>query len=95
VIWRQLTVHFGRAVSFPDEKPAIMQVSIIPLDTSSSSSAGLTFVNPPGVQEVVLAHPDNPFDGTRFTNDWTGHGMFVSIDNSFSCSGGVWLPRRR
>jgi len=26
----------------------------------SSPSAGLTFVNPPGVQEVVLAHPDNP-----------------------------------
>ncbi len=21
------------------------------------------------------------FDGTRFTNDRTGHGMFVSVDN--------------
>lgn len=24
------------------------------------------------------------FDGTRLTNDRTGHGMFVSIDNSYS-----------
>jgi hypothetical protein len=24
------------------------------------------------------------FDGTRFTNDATGHGMFVSIDNVYS-----------
>lgn len=24
------------------------------------------------------------FDGTRFTSDATGHGMFVSIDNVYS-----------
>jgi hypothetical protein len=24
------------------------------------------------------------FDGTRFTNDGTGHGMFVSVDNVYS-----------
>jgi hypothetical protein len=24
------------------------------------------------------------FEGTRFTNDGTGHGMFVSVDNVYS-----------
>jgi hypothetical protein len=35
-------------------------VMVFALSKPSSPSAGLTFVNPPGVQEVVLAHPDNP-----------------------------------
>jgi len=60
VIWRKLTVHFACSVSLPDEKPAVMQVMVFALSEPSSPSAGLTFVNPPGVQEVVLAHPDNP-----------------------------------
>ena len=60
VIWRKLTVHFARSVSFPDQVPAVMQVMVFALSDPSSPSAGLTFVSPPGVQEVVLAHPDNP-----------------------------------
>jgi len=53
-------VHFARLASLPDEKPAVMQLTVFALSEPSSPSAGLTFVNPPGVQEVVLAHPDNP-----------------------------------
>lgn len=55
VIRRNLTVHFLRSVSFPDQKPATLQVIVIPLAEPSSPLAGATFVQPAGVQEVVLA----------------------------------------
>jgi hypothetical protein len=56
VIWRRLTVHFARSVSFPTRNRAVMQVMVFALSGPSSPTAGLTFVNPAGVQEVVLAH---------------------------------------
>ncbi|QDH91869.1 hypothetical protein SEA_PHRAPPUCCINO_194 [Mycobacterium phage Phrappuccino] len=55
VIWRKLRVPFARSVTFPDQVPAVMQVMVYPLAEPSAPEITTTFVNPPGVQDVVLA----------------------------------------
>ena len=60
-------MHFARLASLPDEKPAVMQLTVFALSEPSSPSAGLTFVEsarrarggagPPGQSGGLRAEP--------------------------------------
>ncbi|WP_065286704.1 hypothetical protein [Mycolicibacter kumamotonensis] len=55
VIWRNLTIPFARSVTFPDQAPITLEVVVIAVGSPSSPIAGATFVQPAGVQKVLLA----------------------------------------
>jgi len=62
VIRRALTFNFARSVTYPDQRPQTMQVIVQSLATASLpvTNGSATFVDPAGVQEVLLAQPNNP-----------------------------------
>jgi hypothetical protein len=80
------------ADGFPGAPPSESggNMNIARIDADGSFEWGLANMGSPDGGPVTLAY-DQPyqfngwtvapsFDGTRFTNDATGHGMFVSID---------------
>lgn len=72
VILRQLTFTFPRSVSFPTEKPEVLQVSVIPLASPSAPGQDLTFVDPPAVQDVVLLDTANTAAFMLIPSYWAG-----------------------
>ena len=72
VIYRSLTFHFPRSVSFPDEKPDVLQVTVMPLGSPSAPGQNLTFVDPLSSQEVVLSGADNTATFNLLPSYWSG-----------------------
>ena len=72
VIYRSLTFHFPRSVSFPDEKPDVLQVTVMPLGSPSAPGQDLTFVDPLSVQEVTLSGTDNTATFELLPSYWSG-----------------------
>ena len=72
LIYRVLTVHFARSVTFPDQIPLNMEVVVTPLVTSSTVTSGATFIEGPASQSVLLSDIDNSVSFSLVPTDLPG-----------------------